>query len=219
MIDAKERKQERFKSHENLSERTYNLVIGACLLYGFVVNALMVKFLSPFFMEMNPLIFLIGYFVLCFAGIFMSRSTKPSISFLGYNLVVVPVGGVLAICLPAYSMTHIFSAIVITGIVVAVMMLLATLFPNLFSRMGTALFIALGVSLLAEIIAMLFSFDGGIFNWIFVVIFSLYIGYDWYRAQQFPKSLDNAIDCVLDLYLDIINLFLRILEIISRNKD
>ena len=85
--------------------------------------------------------------------------------------------------------------------------------------MGTALFIALGVSILAEIIAMLFSFDGGIFNWIFVVIFSLYIGYDWYRAQQFPKSLDNAIDCVIDLYLDIINLFLRILEIISRRND
>ena len=102
MIDAKERKQERFKSHENLSERTYNLVLGACLLYGFVVNALMVKFLSPFFMEMNPLIFLIGYFVLCFAGIFMSRSTKPSISFLGYNLVVVPIGALLAVCLPYY---------------------------------------------------------------------------------------------------------------------
>lgn len=219
MINAKERKQERFKSHENLSERTYNLVIGACLLYGFIVNALMVKYLSPFFLDLNPLVLIIGYFVLAIAGIFMSRSTKPAISFLGYNFVVVPVGALLAVCLPAYSMSHIFTAIVITGIVVAVMMLLATLFPNLFTRMGTALFIALSVSLLAEIIAMLFSFGGDLFNWIFVVIFSLYIGYDWYRAQQFPKSLDNAIDCVLDLYLDIINLFLRILEIISRNKD
>lgn len=219
MFDSAERKKERFKSHENLTSRTYNLVIGACLLYGFIVNALMVKFLSPFFMGMNILVLLIGYFVLAFTGIFLSRSTKPAISFLGYNLVVVPVGAVLAISLPAYSMTHIFTAIVITGIVVAVMMLLSTLFPNLFSRLGTALFIALSVSLLAEIIAMLFSFGGDLFNWIFVVIFSLYIGFDWYRAQQFPKSLDNAIDCVLDLYLDIINLFLRILQLISRNRD
>ena len=74
MIDFKEAKQERFKSLENLSSNTYNLVIGACLLYGFVINALMVKFLSPMLLGMNPLIFLIGYFVLCFAGIFMSRS-------------------------------------------------------------------------------------------------------------------------------------------------
>ncbi len=219
MFNSAESKQERFKSHENLTSRTYNLVIGACLLYGFVVNALMVKYLSPFFMEMHPLVLIIGYFVLAISGIFMSRSTKPGISFLGYNFVVVPVGALLAACLPAYSMTHIFPAIIITGIVVAVMMLLATLFPNLFSRMGTALFIALSVSLFAEIIAMLFSFGGDIFNWIFVVIFSLYIGFDWYRAQQFPKSLDNAIDCVLDLYLDIINLFLRILQLLSRNRD
>lgn len=219
MFDTKEMKQERFKSHENLSTSAYNLVIGACLLYGFIINALMVKFLSPFFIDLNPLVFIIGYFVLAISGIIISKSNKPGLSFLGYNLVVIPVGAVLAICLPDYSTANIFSAIVITGIVVAVMMLLSTLFPNLFSKMGTALFIALSVSILAEVIAMLFSFDGGIFNWIFVVIFSLYIGYDWYRAQQFPKSLDNAIDCVIDLYLDIINLFLRILEIISKRND
>ncbi len=218
MIDTKERKQERFKSYENLTAKTYNLVIGACLLYGFIVNALMVKFLSPLFLGMNPIAFLIGYLVLCFAGIFISRSSSPALSFLGYNLVVIPIGAVLAICLPSYSMTHIFTAIVITGIVVAVMMILATAFPNLFSRMGTALFVSLAISFFAEIICLLFGFGGDLFNWVFVVIFSLYIGYDWYRAQQFPKSLDNAIDCVLDLYLDIINLFIRILDIIS-NRD
>ena len=219
MIDFKEAKQERFKSLENLSSNTYNLVIGACLLYGFIINALMVKFLSPMLLGMNPLIFLIGYFVLCFAGIFMSRSKSPLVSFIGYNLVVVPIGALLAISLPSYPTELILTAIIVTGIVVAVMMLLATIFPNLFARMGSALFIALTVSLLAQFIALLLGYGGNAFNWIFVVIFSLYIGYDWYRAQQFPKSLDNAIDCVLDLYLDIINLFLRILQLLSRRDD
>ncbi len=219
MFDFKEAKAERYKAHENLSSGTYNLVIGACLLYGFAVNALMVKFLSPALLGLNPLILLIGYFVLCFAGIFMSRSRSPLVSFIGYNFVVVPIGALLAISLPAYDPELILTAIIVTGIVVAVMMLLATLFPNLFARMGTALFIALTVSLLAQFIAMLLGYGGNAFNWIFVVIFSLYIGFDWYRAQQFPKTLDNAIDCVLDLYLDIINLFLRILEILARRKD
>ena len=219
MIDFKEAKQERFKSLENLSSNTYNLVIGACLLYGFVINALMVKYLSPMILGINPLIFLIGYFVLCLAGIFMSRSKSPLVSFVGYNFVVVPIGALLSISLPAYDPALILTAIIVTGIVVAVMMLLATFFPNLFARMGTALFIALTVSILAQFIAMLLGYGGNAFNWIFVVIFSLYIGYDWYRAQQFPKSLDNAIDCVLDLYLDIINLFLRILQLLSRKND
>ena len=219
MFNSKEAKSERFKSHENLSSSTYNLVIGACLLYGFVVNALMVKFLSPLFMGMNPIIFLVGYFVLCLVGIFMSRSKSPLLSFIGYNLVVVPIGALLAISLPGYDLSLILSAIIITGIVVAVMTLLATLLPNLFARMGSVLFIALSVSLIAQFIAMLLGYGGDAFNWIFVVIFSLYIGFDWYRAQQFPKSLDNAIDCVLDLYLDIINLFLRILQMLSRRED
>lgn len=219
MFDTKETKAERFKSHENLSSTAYNLVIGGCLLYGFVVNALMVKFLSPLFMDMNPIIFLIGYFVLCFVGIFMSRSKSPLMSFIGYNLVVVPIGALLAISLPNYDPSLILSAIIITGIVVAIMTVLATLLPNLFAKMGTALFIALSVSLIAQFIAMLLGYGGYAFNWIFVVIFSLYIGFDWFRAQQYPKSLDNAIDCVLDLYLDIINLFLRILQLLSRKRD
>ena len=219
MINSKERRNERFKSHENLSEKTYNLVIGACLLYGFALNALMVKFLSPVFRGMNPIALLVGYFVLCLAGILVSRSRNPGLSFLGYNLVVVPIGAVLAVILPEYSADTVLTAVVVTGIVVAVMMLLATLLPNLFSRIGFALFIALAVSVIVELVAMLLGFYGGIFDWIFVVIFSLYIGFDWYRAQQFPKSLDNAIDCVLDLYLDIINLFLRILSLISRSRD
>ena len=219
MINSKERRNERFKSHENLNEKTYNLVIGACLFYGFALNALMVKFLSPVFREMNPIALLVGYIVLCFAGILVSRSRNPGLSFLGYNLVVVPIGAVLAVVLPDYSADTVFTAVVVTGIVVVVMMLFATLLPNLFSRIGFTLFIALAVSVIVELVAMLLGFYGGIFDWIFVVIFSLYIGFDWYRAQQFPKSLDNAIDCVLDLYLDIINLFLRILSLISRSKD
>ena len=49
-----------------------------------------------------------------------------------------------------------------------------------------------------------------------VVIFSGYIGYDWARANMIPKTLDNAIDSAASLYIDIINLFIRILQILSR---
>ena len=73
MINSKERRNERFKSHGNLNEKTYNLVIGACLFYGFALNALMVKFLSPVFREMNPIALLVGYIVLCFAGILVGK--------------------------------------------------------------------------------------------------------------------------------------------------
>ena len=50
-------------------------------------------------------------------------------------------------------------------------------------------------------------------------IFSLYIGYDMYRAQRYPKTADNAVDCAVDIYLDIINLFLRLLRILGRRRN
>ena len=51
------------------------------------------------------------------------------------------------------------------------------------------------------------------------VIFALYIGYDWVKAQQYVHTLDNAVDSALDIYMDIINLFLRVLMILGRNND
>ena len=50
-------------------------------------------------------------------------------------------------------------------------------------------------------------------------VFSLYIGFDVWRSQQFPKTVDNAVDCALDIYLDLANLFIRLLSILARKDD
>ena len=55
-------------------------------------------------------------------------------------------------------------------------------------------------------------------DYVVVLLFCGYVGFDWARAQQYPKTLDNAIDCAADIYVDIINLFIRILSIIARSK-
>ena len=56
-------------------------------------------------------------------------------------------------------------------------------------------------------------------DWIAAGLFSLYIGYDVYRSQQFAKTVDNAVDCALDIYLDIANLFIRLLSIMGKKRD
>ena len=53
-------------------------------------------------------------------------------------------------------------------------------------------------------------------DWIVALLFCGYIGYDWARANAIPNTLDNAIDSAAALYLDIINLFIRLLHIMSR---
>ena len=223
VFNAKERKLERMNSGlpDTLSPNLYNGVIGLLLLYGFAVNALIVHLCSGIVMQISPIVFLILYFVLCFAGVACAASDKPGMSFLGYNLIVVPIGAVLALSLPDFDSDIMMTAILYTGLITAVMTALASFFPQLFSGLGKALGISLLVTLVLSLVSSFLLGGAGelIFLWVGAGIFTLYIGYDWYKAQAYPKTLDNAVDSALDLYLDIINLFLKILRILAKARS
>lgn len=199
----------------------YNLIIGVTLLWGFGVNWWMVQNIPVAdLMEINPWIFIIGYFASCFTGIWLfTSSSSPVISFIGYNLVVVPFGLIINIAVSRYNPYVVADAIEITGLVTAMMMVAGSLYPAFFQRIRNALAISLICVIIVEVIQMAF-FDRqyGIIDWIVVVIFCGYIGYDWARANAIPKTVDNAIDSAAALYMDIINLFLRILRILGRKK-
>lgn len=220
------RKEERLNSGvgDQISVRRYNAVMLLTLLWGFLVNTVMVYYFAIPIMRLlsgvGPLWIFIGYFVLAIAGIAISaRSTNPWISFLGYNLLVLPIGVLLCLILPGIPVAIVTKALLLTGIVTATMTLLGLVVPNVFLGMGRTLFIALIVGILAELVAtFLFHYSGTAFDWIFVVLFSGYIGYDVAKSQIYPKTVDNAVDCALDIYLDIINIFIRLLALLSRKE-
>ena len=141
---------------------------------------------------------LIPYVVLALAGVLLNTfSHKPIWSFVGYNLVVLPLGLVLSALVAEEGADAVRETFQITAAVAAGMLLLSNWKPQLFSRMGPSLLGSLLVAL----------------------IFCGYIGYDWARAQMRPKTADNAIDSACALYLDIINLLLRVLASRSRRRD
>ncbi len=203
-----------------LSTRTYNLVIGGTLLWGFIVNALMCTFLSEFFLAMNPVAVIIGYFVMAVIGIIINKSSNNAITtFIGYNFIVLPVGMLLSIALVAYEPGLILNVCIITAIVTAVMMFLSMLKPEVFLSMGKMLFISLLTVIIIEVLSMLFGiYMPTIWDAIVALIFCGYIGFDWAVAQNQDKTVNNAVKICADLYLDIINLFIRILEIMGK-KD
>lgn len=53
-------------------------------------------------------------------------------------------------------------------------------------------------------------------DWLAAGIFTLYIGYDCHRAMAIPATGRNSVDVAISLYLDIYNLFLTILRLLSR---
>lgn len=202
-----------------ISAAAYNLIIGLTLCWGFLVNWWMVGNVSVEWIRgINPWIFYIGYFAACLTGAYLfSSSNNPGVSFLGYNLVVVPFGLIINLVVSRYDPQLVLDAIRITGLVTIGMMCAGSLFPAFFQRIGSALTIALLLVIVVELVEIfVFGVHHGILDWIVAVIFCGYIGYDWARANQIPKTLDNAIDSAAALYMDIINLFLRVLRILGR---
>lgn len=214
------RRQARNNMHvaDTLGERTYNILLGFLLLYGFAINALIVTFTNPAVLYDRMWLVLIGYLVCVIAGSFLSRSANPAMAFVGYNLVVAPIGFVLAACLGGYAVDDIKHAVVLTGCVVIVMILAATAFPQFFVKLAPSLGIALIGTIIVELVATLLGYRGNALNWLVVGIFSLYLGFDWYRSQSCPKTVNNAIANAVDIYLDIINIFIRLLEITGRRR-
>ncbi len=208
-------------SGTRISSNTYNLIIGLVLVWGFFINYLIVKNVPVTVLShIHPIILLILYFGLCFGGIYIfTKSDNPLISFFGYNMVVIPFGFILNLIISRYDPNIVIQAMQITGMVTLLMMLLGSIYPAFFKRIAGALFIALISVIIVELIGVLiFKWHHGIIDWIVALIFCGYIGYDWARAQSIPKTVDNAVDSAASLYMDIINLFIRILRILGGRR-
>lgn len=206
-----------------VSDRIYNLVMGGTIFYGIIVNVIMCFAFGDMLEGVNIALFLVFYFVSCVVGTIMSsRSDNPIISFIGYNLVVVPVGMVVSSVIAEYGGLGsyiVFQAFLITAAISGAMILLSIAYPSFFARLGGLLLGALTGLIIIEIIFIILGIPQIWTSWVAAVIFSLYIGYDYWRAQEYPKTVDNAVDSALDIYLDIINLFIRILRILGSSRN
>lgn len=205
---------------KEISAQTYNLTIGGMLLYGFIINIILCTCFTNVFMMWNPMVLLIGYFVSCIIGIFLSRSNNPILSFIAYNLVVVPMGITLSIALSGEFVGVILNAFIVTATLTATFIVAAIVYPDFFLSLGRTLFFSLLILIVVELIMMFTGFYvPTLIDYIACFIFCGYIGYDWAKAQAMQHTLDNAIDASLALYLDIINLFIRLVEIMGKKKD
>jgi FtsH-binding integral membrane protein len=202
-----------------VSDATYNLVIGLVLSWGFLINWLIVRHTSAEeIASINIWIFLIAYFASCFLGVYLfNSSSDPALSFIGYNFVVVPFGLVVNVVVSQYQPNLVLEAIRLTATVTIIMMFLGSLFPKFFEEIYGALVAALLAAIVIELLQIfVFHSDKTWIDWAVAIIFCGLIGYDWGRANRIPKTVDNAVDCAAAIYMDIINLFLRLVRILGR---
>lgn len=203
---------------DEVSRRTFYGIIGAVLTWGFFATAMVAQRTATWHPGLGMT--LLCGLVLPFAGIMMSASRSAVLSFVGFHFVALPFGAILGPALAAYKLadpTVVAHSAMLTATITGVMAATGVLFPSFYSRIGGALFAALLSLVVVRIIGLFVPAFAAfsVINYLAAGLFSLYIGYDMYRASTVAATLDNAVDISVALYLDILNLFLTILQIES----
>lgn len=166
----------------------------------------------------NIWVFLMVGLALPILGIVISlRSSDWIVSTFGYLMVLVPFGAILGPFVAHYEVPSVLQAVTITVIVAGGMWLVGTIIPPITRSWGAAIVGILLVVIAGDVARMLVSWQGiepqsmRLWDWLVAAIFSGLVVYDVNKAQQLPRTLDNAVDSAVGLYLDIINIFVRVL--------
>ena len=219
---TKEYKLERMNSYAGtkVTERSYNLTIGLTLLWGVLINVVMSVFFTYQILSLNYLLVLALYFVGTIGcSILVHKSDNPAVSFAGFTGMAVSMGLLLTFYVTAFTAHSVSYAFIATALVTVIMVILSMLYPDFFRNLGRTLFISLLACIIIQVAGMfLLGLPMTIIDYAVALIFCGYIGLDWCRAQRYPKTLDNAIDCAADIYLDVVNRFIRILAITGKRR-
>lgn len=203
-----------------LSAKAFNAVLGGLLVYGFLLNALICGLFTRQIASLNPFVLVGGYLVASLAGILMANISQSAvIRFVGYNLLVVPSGMVIASVLPAYHFQTVMHALVGTALIAGVMLAAAMIKPKLFEGLGPVLCLSLLSAIGVELVLLFVFHSSSIWIDIAVIlIMAVFIGFDFLRANAGYRTLNNAVAFAMDLYLDILNIFIRLLSVLG-HKD
>lgn len=175
-------------------------------------------------------IMLIGCFAIALGAIFWwTGNDDPAKSSLGVAVMSAALGAMIGPSIHMYVLKYgsviIVQALVITGMITSLMSVVGIIFPQTMRGIGPYLMAALTVLIVAQFAQIIFVMMGysqatqmPALVWIGILIFALFVAYDWGRALSLPYTWDNAVDASGGLVLDIVNIFLRVLELLSKSQ-
>lgn len=215
---------ERFGSGHTLSKNAFVAMLCFWTAAGIAVSAACAYATLDWRPGLLPLILLA---LVPFAGILIAaKSTNPVISLLGYGLVVVPFGLSMGPIVAMYTAASVVKVLCITTGMVVGLGLIGAIYPKSLESWGIYLLGALLVLILSQLVVIILALFGvnvsgamTLLDWAGVAIFSLLVVYDLNRAMRVERTHDNAIDCAVGIYLDFINIFLRLLSLMGKRKD
>lgn len=155
------------------------------------------------------------------ARIHKMSETTAKISFILYSFLT---GLTFSCVFVAFDITSIMYVFLISSLLFGIFALIGAFTKIDLSKLSTILLMLLVGIILCTLVNMFIGSES--FNFalciIGLVVFMLYVAYDMQKIKQLAEIYDGdklAIIGALELYLDFINIFLRLLELFGRNRD
>lgn len=209
-----------------ISRRLYNLVLTGLVLLSFAIMAACSQMTSTLefwmFVQRNPLLFTLLTLVGSFGGIIVMNIARArenlSLGMIGYTVFTLTFGFTTSMVLSMYSLDTITAAFTATAGIMVVFGAAGIAFPRFFERLMPICALGLLAVIVVEFALMLFGVQQSLTDIAVIVLFCGFIGYDVHRASTATPTLSNAVWYAIELYLDIINVFLRLLQLFGRRE-
>lgn len=202
--------------------------------YGWMFIGLLISFITGYYVSTKPnmvynmanaywilALIEIGVCIWLSAGIRKMQPTTAKILFCLYSFLT---GLTLSFIFVVFKIDSIVYVFGITSAAFAIMALIGTYTNIDLTKLGTILFMGLIGIILASLVNLIIGsqvFDLGT-TIIGIIIFTLYIAYDVQKIKYISQSLEEdkaAILCAFELYLDFINLFIKLIRLFGKSKD
>lgn len=210
-----------------ISRRAYN-----ALTYGLVTISFLVLWGTYLFAEggglermlsgVGGIVLLVGFVIATIGGTILmtvgKKKQSVGLTFVGYALFSLTFGVTLSLILQRYDVGTITYAFGITACISGIFLIAGVVFPQFFSRIGGVLVIGLAAVILVEIVAtVFFHASQTIFDYIVIALFCGFLGYDSYLMANDQPTVPNALFHASNIYLDIINILIRVLDILDND--
>jgi len=145
-----------------------------------------------------------------------------AVMFIIYSLVS---GLTFSIIFVAFEISSIILIFGITGLVFALFALIGATTNIDLSKISTILFMGLIALIIATLINLFLQNDflNLVLNWIGIIIFVVFVAYDIQKIKRMIPHIQNqnsiAIVGALQLYLDFVNIFIRLLSLFGKSRD
>lgn len=169
------------------------------------------------------LVLVVPAFIASTVGILIAHNNDdPLISIGGYLLLTVSFGAITGPVAAMYTPASVARILFLTTTVVIGLGITGAIHPQSLENWWSWLLGGLLLLLAGQILLPLAAYLGipvgnamTLWDWAGVALFSGFVLFDLNRAMKIPYTMNNAVDAAVEVYLDFINIILRLLSLLG----